>query len=114
MTKLHLAFLVAASMVVAACGGAGTEIATVSAASLGAFDVSLYGWDALINAGKVTPGSPQAARIAKDGRAALAGFELAHVARQTAAPDPAIDALYEKVVAHADATFSRLDPSPPG
>jgi hypothetical protein len=109
MKKIVMAFALAATMAVAACGAGGPEIATVSAVSLGGFDVSLYGWDAAMNAGKLAPGSPTAVRIARDGRVALSGFELGHVARQAAAPDPALDALYAKVTAHAEATFARLE-----
>jgi hypothetical protein len=109
MKKLMIAAALAASMTLAACGAGGPEIATISAVSLGAFDVSLYGWDAAVNAHKLTPGSPTAIRIARDGRVALTGFQLAHTARQTAAPDPALDVLYDKVVAHAEQTFARLE-----
>jgi hypothetical protein len=108
MKKIVLALLLALPL--EACPGSGPEIATASAVTLGAFDVSLYGWDALVDSGKIVPGSKSALRIAKDGRLTLSGFEFAHIARQTAAPDPALDALYDKVTAHAEQTFNKLDP----
>jgi hypothetical protein len=108
MKKIVLALALALSL--EACPGAGgPQVATVSAVTLGAFDLSLYGWDARMDADKLKPGSAAALRIARDGRAVLGGYQLAHIARQAAAPDPALDALYDKVVAHAKATFARLE-----
>jgi hypothetical protein len=109
MRRTLLALLAPVSLMLAACGGATTGVSTASAVSLGGFDVTLYGWEAWLNAGKLTPGSEKAKGYAKHGRELLAGIQFAHIARQVGVPNPALDELYDKVVAHAEAVIARLE-----